>query len=146
MVRTLLDRKDAIVTEEDDKKTEESNIKKAVAQCWYHEWSIDKVKAQKQQPKTMKKNTKTDKAKSKGMIVIPYVEGVTERLSRIFKKHGFSTGMKPHRTLRNMLVHPKDERDPSQTAETIYEIPCKNCPKSYVGETGRLFRQDFLNT
>ena len=29
---------------------------------------------------------------------------------------------------------------PSQTAEAIYEIPCKNYPKSYVGETGRLFR------
>ena len=68
-----------------------------------------------------------DKAKSKGMVVIPYVEGV-------------KTGVKPHRTLRNMLVHPKDKRDPSQTAEAIYEISCKNCPKSYVGETGRLFR------
>ena len=35
VVRTLLDRKDAIVTDEDDKKTEESNIKKALAQCVY---------------------------------------------------------------------------------------------------------------
>ena len=122
-----MDRKDAIVTEDDDKKTEESNIKKALAQCRYPEESIDKVKVQKQQPKTMKKNTKMDKAKSKGMVVIPYVEEV-------------KTGVKPHRTLRNMLVHPKDKRDPSQTAEAIYEISCKNCPKSYVGETGRLFR------
>ena len=127
VVRTLLDRKDAIVTE-DDKKTEESNINKALTQCRYPEWSIDKVKVQKQQPKTMKKNTKTDKAKSKGMVVIPYVEGVTERLSRIFKKHRFSTGMKPHRTLCNMLVHPKDKCDPSQTVEAIYKILCKNCP------------------
>ena len=95
-------RKDAIVTEEDDKKTEESNIKQALAQCGYPEWSIDKVKAQKQQPMTMNKNTKPNKAKmnkntkpnkakSKGMVVIPYVEDVIERLSRIFKKHGFST-------------------------------------------------------
>ena len=48
--------------------------------------------------------------------------------------------MKPHHTLRNMLVYPKDKRDPSQTAEAIYKILCKNCPKSYVGETGQLFR------
>ena len=39
-----------------------------------------------------------------------------------------------------MLVHPKDKRDPMQTAEVIYEIPCKNCPKTYIGETGRLFK------
>ena len=38
-----------------------------------------------------------------------------------------------------MLVHPKDKRDPHQTAEIIYEIPCSGCPKSYIGESGRLF-------
>ena len=43
-------------------------------------------------------------------------------------------------TLRNILVHPKDIRDALQTAETIYEIPCKNCSKTYIGETGRLFK------
>ena len=47
--------------------------------------------------------------------------------------------MKPHCTLRNMLVHPKYKRDLLQTAEASYEIPCKNCLKSYVRETGRLF-------
>ena len=137
-----MDRKDAIVTEEEDKVLEEENIKKALAQCGYPEWTIEKVKTQKDQHKTNKKITRTEenKGKSRGMVVLPYVKGFTERLSRIFKKHGFSTGMKPHRTLRNMLVHPKDKRDPLQTAEAIYEIPCKNCPKSYIGETGRLFR------
>ena len=41
-------------------------------------------------------------------------------------------------TIRNVLVHPKDKRDPLQTAEAVYEIPCKSCSKSYIGETGRL--------
>ena len=45
-----------------------------------------------------------------------------------------------------MLVHPKDKRDPSQTAEAIYETPCKNCPKSYVGEPTACLELDFLNT
>ena len=48
--------------------------------------------------------------------------------------------MKPHKTLRNMLVHPKDKRNSKQTAEAIYEIPCKYCPKTFIGETGRLFK------
>ncbi len=46
--------------------------------------------------------------------------------------------MKPHRTMGNVVVHPKGKRDTLQTAEAVYEIPCKNCPKSYIGETGRL--------
>ena len=32
-----------------------------------------------------------------------------------------------------------------QTEKAIYEIPCKNCPKTYIGETGRLSKQDCLN-
>ena len=47
--------------------------------------------------------------------------------------------MKPHNTLRRLLVHPKDKRDVLHTSNCIYEIPCKNCDKTYVGETERLF-------
>ena len=47
--------------------------------------------------------------------------------------------MKPHNTLKNILVHPKDKREAAKTCECIYEIPCKNCNKTYIGETGRAF-------
>ena len=75
-----------------------------------------------------------------GTLWCQYVEGLPERLTRVYRKHGFSTEMRPHCTLRKMLVHPKDKRDPLQTADSIYEIPCKSCPKTYIGETGHLFR------
>ena len=39
-----------------------------------------------------------------------------------------------------MVVHPKDKRDPQQSADVVYEIPCDNCKKTYVGETARLFK------
>ena len=47
--------------------------------------------------------------------------------------------MKPHTTLRNLLVHPKDKKDVKTTTDLVYEIPCKGCKKSYIGESGRLF-------
>ena len=34
---------------------------------------------------------------------------------------------------------PKDKRDVLHTAECVYEIPCLNCDKSYIGETARIF-------
>ena len=82
--------------------------------------------------------TDSSKDKSKGLVVLPYVEGLSEKASRVFKKHGFATSLKPHKTIRNAVVHPKDKRDPLQTAEAVYEIPCNSCNKTYIGETGRL--------
>jgi len=41
------------------------------------------------------------------------------------------------RTIRNELVHPKEKVQFKEVSECIYQIPCKNCDKVYVGETGR---------
>ena len=68
-----------------------------------------------------------------------YIQGVSERLQRVYKKYNIQTAMKPVNTLKSLLVHPKDKIDQLQTCECVYEIPCKNCKKSYVGETGRAF-------
>ena len=62
----------------------------------------------------------------------------------MFKKHGFATSLKPHRTIRRELVHPKDKRDPLQSAEAVYEVPCDSCDKTYIGETGRLLSTRIL--
>ena len=48
-----------------------------------------------------------------------------------------SSTNRPHRTLRNILVHPKDKVKDDEETELIYRIPCKNCPSSYIGKTGR---------
>ena len=60
-------------------------------------------------------------------------------MARVMKKYHISSAMKPHCTLRSQLVHPKDKRDPLNTTHAIYDIPCKNCKLTYVGETGRKF-------
>ncbi len=73
------------------------------------------------------------------MVVIPYVEGTAEKVQRIFKKYNISTAMRPTNTLKSILVYPKDKKDISQTSEVVYDIPCKGCDKSYIGEMGRQF-------
>ena len=45
--------------------------------------------------------------------------------------------MKPALTLRQCLVHPKDQRPLKDTVDSVYKIPCKQCPKAYVGESSR---------
>ena len=80
-----------------------------------------------------KNTTKTEK--SKNFAVISNVERLSEWVARVFRKHGFSTAMKPHRTLHSRLIHLKDRLLPHQKSEAIYEIPCADCPKSYIDET-----------
>ena len=139
VIRTLLDRKDKIVTEPADKIAEEEIIKSALQQCGYPQWSIDKVNKARQQPKT--KNSKKNKNEVKTLtnVTLPYIAGVTEKIQRIFRKHNIGSAVKPHSNLRNMLVHVKDKQDNEDKAGVVYEIPCKNCDKTYIGETGRRF-------
>ncbi|XP_071945092.1 uncharacterized protein [Antedon mediterranea] len=93
----------------------------------------------------MKENKKvTSKKKentmeSKGFVVVPYVAGLSERVSKVFKEFGINTAMKPHTSLRQLLVHPKDQIDKLKVANCVYEISCSNCDHTYIGETGRCF-------
>ncbi|XP_072046224.1 uncharacterized protein [Amphiura filiformis] len=135
-----MDRKDNIVTEETDKKDEENKIRNALSDCGYPKWALDRVKQQmNDKPQKQKKSKKLEETPSRGMVVIPYVEGLAEKLQRIFQKHKISTAMRPTNTLKNILVHPKDKKDIMETSDAVYDIPCKGCDKSYVGETGRPF-------
>ncbi|XP_072051475.1 uncharacterized protein [Amphiura filiformis] len=134
VVRTLLDRMNSIVTEEGDKKQEEEKIQQALSRCGYPRWSFKQVK-EKMANKQVKPKTKKDSNnKSKGLVVVPYVEGLSQKANRIFRKHGIATAMKPNNTLRKILVHPKDKLDPRSTTDCVYEIPCTNCNHSYIGK------------
>ncbi|XP_066294592.1 uncharacterized protein [Branchiostoma lanceolatum] len=76
---------------------------------------------------------------SKGRVTLPYIQGITESLERILKKHNIATVVKPKTTLRNLLAHPIDKLQDSVKTDCVYKIPCMSCNKVYIGETGRTF-------
>jgi len=82
--------------------------------------------SEKEKDNRHKKRNKSAQ-ESKGLVVIPYVEGLSETAERIFRKYGIKTAMKPYRTLRQLQVHPKDKRTVEQTGEYVYRISCHNC-------------------
>jgi len=92
-----------VVSTEDDKDREELHIRNALESCGYPKWIFDKVKHDQCQKK--KKTTDANKRnksaqKSKGLAVIPYVEGLSETAERILRKYGINTATKPYMTLR----------------------------------------------
>ena len=70
-------------------------------------------------------------------MTVPYVLSFTEKIQRIFAKHRVATVVQPQTTLRQVLVHPKDKVDKRKKAGVVYKIPCNQCEKVYIGETGR---------
>ena len=43
--------------------------------------------------------------------------------------------VKPHQTIGSLFPKPKDPVPKDQVLGAIYSIPCKDCDKSYIGET-----------
>ena len=138
VIRSLIDRKESIVSDPEEQEKEESMIDNALRMCNYPEWSLDLAKKQqKEKSEKEKQKKKENSERSKGLVVLPYVKGLSKRISRSLGKHNIQVAMKPAKTLRKILVHPKDKIEKTSNVGVVYEIPCVNCDKKYIGETGR---------
>ena len=68
---------------------------------------------------------------------IPYIQGTSERISRILRSFNISVAHKPTVTLKNTLTNVKDPTDTKTRIETVYKVTCAECLATYIGETGR---------
>ena len=68
-------------------------------------------------------------------VVIPYGRGCSERLARILSKYDVRTSYKPFNKLHTIFGLPKDPVEPQNVCGVVYEIPCKDCSKTYIGQT-----------
>ena len=97
------------------------------------------TKGSKQSGKKENKKKSQERNVHRGMVTLPYIRDVTEKVQRAIKKHLISTPVKPHIKLRQVFVHPKDRIQPEKKCDVIHEIQCLSCNKTYIGETGRAF-------
>jgi len=109
VIKTLMDRKDKVITDPQDKQQEEEKIKEALKLCGYPDWAFKKSN-NKPKSKENSKKSPSDK-KSRKMVVLPYKEGLSQRVQRSFNKFEVATAFIPHKTLRDYLVKPKDKRN-----------------------------------
>jgi hypothetical protein len=71
-----------------------------------------------------------------GSVYIPHVKGVSEKFKHIGNRYNIRTIFRTKHTIRSSLMQTKSKRDPQQTAQCVYSIPCE-CGRSYIGKTGR---------
>ena len=113
---------DKVVTEEEDRKVEEDKIRKALKQCGYPEWTVDKVKTDKvsKQGKPKPRKEKNKATTRRTLVTVPYIQGLTEKPQWIYQSHQISTAVRPLARLRKMLVHPKDKIDIDNVTGCVY--------------------------
>ncbi|CAH1239264.1 HTR6 [Branchiostoma lanceolatum] len=134
-----------IITSDTAKTDEHRHLRGALGKCGYQRWTFNKaLKPSDQSKKTPKCTPLTNR--NKANITIPYVQGVSEKLRRIFQNFNIATNFKPQSTLRQRLVHPKDRPRKGSKADVIYRLKCEepNCNNTYIGETSRSLNERWV--
>ena len=75
--------------------------------------------------------------KPAGVAVIPYVQGVSDRVKRVLKQNNVKAVFKPTTTLASIFKKPKDRPPMDKVTGVVYKVECKDCTFSYVGESKR---------
>ena len=89
VVRTLTTRAQICVTTAEDRKAKISHVRNALRANNYKEWALDVPPA-----RSKKQVTTTDKTTTRStrpMLGLPYIQGLSEQLSRTYKSHGVYT-------------------------------------------------------
>ena len=87
----------------------------------------------------------TNEVKTKGHIVIPYMQGLCESIKQICGRYSIQTHFKGSNTIRSLLVTPKDKDPVVGKSGAIYRFQCGHlsCDDEYIGETSRTFGERY---
>ena len=90
----------------------------------------------------------TNEVKNKSHIVIPYTQFLCESIKKICGRYGIQTHFKGGRTIKSLLVFPKDKDPMVNQSGAIYWYQCGDlgCDDEYIGETSRTLVKDTRNT
>ncbi|KAK3722628.1 hypothetical protein QZH41_011725 [Actinostola sp. cb2023] len=74
------------------------------------------------------------------MIVLPYVNGVSEKISRALRPHGIKIAHKPLCKISELFPRPKATKDATFKTGVVYKVKCSDCDFIYYGQTERSLR------
>ena len=152
VIQTLSHRASRVCSNPELLQKEKQHLRKALTKCNYPKWALDKVE------KRLNRSTRqvndggnnsaqpaNHEVQSKGHIVIPYTQGLCESIKKICGRYGIQTHFKGGKTIKNLLVSPKDKDPILNQSGAIYRYQCNNlgCDDEYIGETSRTFGERY---
>ena len=78
-------------------------------------------------------------------MVVPYSKGIAESFKNICRKYGIQVYFKGGKTIKNLLVSPKDKDNIKKKSNVIYWFRCNkiDCEEEYIGESSRTFEERY---
>ena len=152
VIHTLSLRASTVCSKPELLQQEKDHLRKALTKCKYPKWALDKV--EKRLHKSTRQATDggttcaqpaTNEAKNKGHIVIPYTQGLCESIKKICGRYGIQTHFKGGRTIKSLLVSPKDKDPMVNQSGATYWYQCGDlaCDDEYIGETSWTFGERY---
>ncbi|KAK5647835.1 hypothetical protein RI129_002727 [Pyrocoelia pectoralis] len=129
VIKTLFDRAKK-VSDPTHFDEELQHLRRSLQANGYSLLEINKVFSSK--PKQLR-----EKLPHLGMVFLPYIGGVTDKIGRILERNNIKTIFIPTKKISEFLRSPKDPLDPL-TASGVYKILC-SCGLVYIGTTKRSF-------
>ena len=114
VINTLSHRAKTVCSNPELFKIEKEHLRKALTQCKYPKTALDKVEKRLIRPSseandgansqgTTSTPTATREVKTKGHIVIPYIQGLHESIKKICGRYGIQTHFKGGTTIKNLV-------------------------------------------
>ena len=128
IIRCLTTRAENIA-EGDDLKKELGNLQKVFVQ---NNYPLKLIKQCMRKPKEKEK-----RKEYKYTTTVPYVPGLTEKLSRVCSKYDIRVASSSTTTIGKMTRKVKEPIPKEKWKDVIYKIPCHECAEVYIGETQR---------
>ena len=152
VIHTLSHRASTVFSKPELLQQEKDHLRKALTKCKYPKWALDKVEKRLNRSTRQVNDGGTNSAqpannevKNKGHIVIPYTQGLCESIKKICGRYGIQTHFKGGRTIKSLLVSPKDKDPMVNKSGAIYWYQCGDlgCDEEYLGETSRTFGERY---
>ena len=82
--------------------------------------------------------TKPTKPTTNGFVVLPYVQGVSERIGRSLNQQQKQLLYKPQKTIKSLFLRPEQQdKTYRPSSGVVYKIRCTQCDFVYYDQTER---------
>lgn len=85
-------------------------------------------------------NQPKSKLKKNNYLSLPYIPGLSEKISNTFKKHDITVAHKGYNLLKRNFSNLKSKIPKNKKSHIVYQIPCSNCDGVYIGQTSQYLK------